>query len=651
MKKIPQWQWMVKGSLAAMSLLALAGCPGEESKVTPPLQQPRAEASGLVSDGVQQRIQVIVAKGAAGTARTTQTAEQGTYTLSLTDLTGPYLFANTTSPGGDPDLVILTAVTAGGGHVNVTPLTTLLTSQLLGLDPANSYGSFDSGPSVFNRVTAASVAAAQAEVTSLLQQTYGVQVKSGQSSFVEAAFSPVAGDPMFDTITALNAKLIAEGMTLTGLARDIAAGVRACDDGVVTISMGGTQSRFCALNKSTLPDENDATVLVYTFRNVRQEVLTVRMRDEVVVAVSFTTATGATLGCSAAACTGVSLGAVTTDLTRPVNFASVVLTGGGGALLTGSLLGAEPFVTLPPLPCTQNRLIVIFDDHEVIGDCVSANHPLAVDGTFGGPSGPGREAYTFQNNLDAQAPYPRLEVGLDTTTATPTVTYVFYADLDMDTFQQRNRYACQFAACNGVTIGAVTSGSSSGYPYQRFSVRLDNTVLTGMEADGTATGRSLTVRAAFNALRDEPPPTIEYPQQVPCTPGSDEVVAQAFNAALNLCLPQNDAPNGIFPRASFDMGAGDVQLLLSSELGEPIVVNLHDDAVVEVLVAFSSSTGEQFHCTADCVGVSVSAPDGQGERRVDFAGTVLRQVLNFPRPGDRTLTLTGSGLVVPPPVP
>ncbi len=79
-------------------------------------------------------------------------------------------------------------------YVNVTPLTTLLTAQLFGVDPVNAYTNFGApGNNLVRQVGDAAIRQAQADLTLYLQDVLGIQVKSGTTSFVDGTFTPTAG--------------------------------------------------------------------------------------------------------------------------------------------------------------------------------------------------------------------------------------------------------------------------------------------------------------------------------------------------------------------------------------------------------------------------------------------------------------------------
>ncbi|MEJ0098455.1 MAG: hypothetical protein WDO12_01375 [Pseudomonadota bacterium] len=156
---------LLLGALA----LALSGCFEETSHQ--PTQPPaaREEVTGTVTDGTT-RAQSVAGKGTAGFLRSTLSAASGQYALSLTDLTGPYVFANFLSASADPSLVVLTSVATQKGVVNITPLTTLLTAQVLGVAPVNAFSTFTTGTSVSPQlITDASIRTAQVDLTALLK--------------------------------------------------------------------------------------------------------------------------------------------------------------------------------------------------------------------------------------------------------------------------------------------------------------------------------------------------------------------------------------------------------------------------------------------------------------------------------------------------
>jgi hypothetical protein len=635
------------GVLAAT--LVLSGCPGEKSDPQPQSAAPRVESTGVVTDGVNLGQQFIVAKGEKGLARETNTDSQGAFALNMSELSAPYLFSNTVSPGADPSLVALTSVNTRIGPTNVTPLTTLLTAQLFGVTPATVYQTFDT---TLDRsgISEDAIRIAQADLTAYLQEVVGIQVKSGIGSFIDSSFKTNVGDPMYDTILALNEKIAADGTTLKALGEKVALGAQACLTEKIQVSIGGQQKKFCPIAKSDVPEEADTAILDYKFRDISNALLLVKVRDDTVLSVDFTTAAGVTYSCSGAACAGVSLGAQAADESRPIVFGSLALTGsGGGALLDGTLVGPPPSIELPVLPCTDNRYFVIFSNHSVLGDCIRSNDPFQYGASIGSAGPHGQVGIRFDGQgSDTGA----IEIKVDRTTHAPI--YVYFSKRNPDT-GVLERFLCQLAACNGVTWGEGRPDNSRGFPVELRTITLDNTLLAGVDDNGNPTGASAVVRLSGLGLFDPnsaDPPAPQYPTLADCDPAADTVSVLGPTGEFNICLPQNDAANGAFWRVLYDDGAGNIQLNFSNLEGDQVVVDLANGALTDAYV-FLNSTFEYFNCTADCAGVGVSGPDVNGEYTVSFANTVLHIVNNNPAgppiPDNRTLTLTSGDLIMPPP--
>lgn len=643
---------MLARALLVAGVLALGACSGEESDPQPQSPALRTEATGIITDGVALRAQSVAGKGAEGLTRTSNSTSSGTYTLTLTELKGPYIFANTLVPGGDPGLIVLTTVSTGAGVTNLTPLTTLLTAQLLGTDPGNAFATFTSSTTVpKEKITDAGIQAAQAELTAFLQDVLGVQVKSGTASFVTSSFNAAPGDAMFDTMLALNAKLAADGTTLKALGSRIATGVQACNAEQVQVTVNGQKKKFCPVNKGAVPEEADPSIVDYVFRSVADEVLAVKARDTTVLTVGFTASNGVTTySCAGAACTSLTVSAKAGDDTRSIAFTSTPLAGGGGSvLIDGTLVGPPPSITLPTLPCTDNRYFLILSTNTVIADCISPDDPFQIGGTFANASGPGRESVSFANTDDPLPTHPGVSVVIDTSTPEPTVVSVYFKEIDPDTFEIHNRYLCRLAACNGATVGPATTTMAPGVLTEIRTVTFNNTLLTGLDGDGAPTGATGSFRGSFVLLR-VPSFGVSYPDLMDCDPLVDTVSVTTYNGGeFNLCMPPND-PNIPFflYRQTFDLGNGEFNIVMSNDFSDQIFVNLQANALSEVRVQISGS-GEQFRCTTDCAGVTVSDPDGAGERTISFSNAVLHHIETYPLAGDRTVTLTSGDLVVPPP--
>lgn len=628
-------------ALGAM-VLTLGGCFGERSHQ--PAQHPaaREEVSGTLTDGVATAAGPVAGKGTAGFLRTTRTSASGRYTLSLTQLTGPYLLANILSAGADPGQVVLTSVATRGGVVNITPLTTLLTAQVLGVAPVNAFSTFTTGGVSPELITDAAIDAAQTDLRALVKDIFAIDLPA--AGFIDTPFDAVAGDPMFDAIVALNGRLDAQGMTLAGFARDIANGAKACRSDLLRITVAGMQKKFCPVARRTTVDADDNGITEYVFRDVAEDLLTLRARDTQVLAATLQLRDGSVYTC-ATACAGIVPGAPLEDESRSLAFTGAVLASAQAtAVLTGTLQGAIPGVVLPPLSCAQNLFYMVFSDRSVVGDCVTASDPFHLGGTFGSDIGPGRTQWSLPGDADPAA--PRVEVVLDVSGAQPSVASIYYSDVDPDTFERRNVYVCQAAACSGVTLGPATisTTAASGYVISIRNISFDHVPLSGYTTDGSATGLGGELTGSFTLLST--PNTLEWPPAGACNPGEDAIAAETGAAQFNLCIAQNYPDFGLWYRYVYDNQDGTLQAFASNEMGDQQVQVLLDQGVVTEMNAWVS--GAQFSCRgAACTGISLSAADGNGERRLSLAGTVLRLQQNFPLPGTLTLKLDVANLPLP----
>lgn len=624
--------------IGALSLLLLAACGGGG----PPdqSQAPRNELTGMMTDGAGGDQRTATANGAAGIPRN-GIARNGLYTLGLSQLTAPYILINTPSPFGDPGFVVMTSLATKSGRANITPLTTLLTSQLLGLDPANAYLSFTETSTPTHLITEANIDAAQAQVTAFLRDVYGVPVHSGTASFIESAFNPVAGDPMFDTILALNAKLVQKGTTLGALATQIANVSRACRAERIGITIGGSETDFCPRLKKVSPNAGDGTILDYVFTTIANDVLTVQVRVNNVVGVTYAGG-GNTYSCAASACGNVVLGTPAPDQSRAITFASTALTGSAGSVaLSGTLLGGN----FPPLlNCLDNRFFVTLPDTSIVADCVDTDtNPIIFPGTISEAAGFNRDRYRIRNDGTTPEPQlpssPEVEVVLDSNSS---VVSIWYKDRDPNNGVIANSFVCQLSTCNGVTLGPITVRDAQGFSFPVRTITMTNTQLSGLNANGTPTGTTAKLDASFTAIYYRDPPG-SYPQSAACDPGTVAIAMVAPGAAFNTCFTE--------PLLIEDLGGGETKIFFQDfNTQVEIDLRLLNGAPASVNVYISGSA-ETFACSTDCVGIAVSPPDANGAVTVTFNNTLLHQLQSFPLPGSRTLTLTGGPIVASPPQP
>jgi hypothetical protein len=627
-------RWWISVALTVL----LAGCGEDEPPEQTPAASPTLSGIATLDDRVHPGS--VTAKGIAGLPRTANNSS-GTnqYRVDLSQLTGPYVVRWGGLDEND-EQVFLYSVATQPGTANITPLTTLLFAQLMGQEPAGAYAAFAaSGASM---VTEENIRLAQAKVTAYLRDVLGVTVQS-DADFITSPFQTTPGDPMYDTIMALDAALGGSGAALTEASRQVAFIARLCIEERILIDVAGAEREFCPATKTAERDADDNSIIDYVFTTATNDTLTVRVRGDEVLSAEYATA-GEVYSCSGAGCGGIVLGIPVSDQTRSVDFTSVALIGSSGsAVIGGVLMGAIPSVQLPVLPCDHNKFYAILEDNTVIGQCVDAFDPLNVGGTINQLRGaePARAVYAFNNSSGIDPAYPQVELVMD---GNDSVVSVYFFQYDPETFIPSMQFACEGAECNGITLGPVTVNTDLGpeYPVLIRNVTFDDTVLSGMTLTGEPTGTAATLRASFTTVYfTDPFAPVLYPPLADCDPASVTVSVEVHSGSFNFCSSE------AFRLAS-TTGESDVKLEMYDDgTFAPIELTLRDDAVVSVI--FHSSVGSSFSCSATCEGVSVSTPDELGQRTVSFANTVLYEVQSFPRPGPRTATLDGGPIAFPPP--
>ena len=621
-------------------VLGMAGCGSDG----PPIQskEERPTLSGTATYDETVLPGDVNGKGASGPLRTSANSS-GTnrYSISVSQLTAPYAlrYSGGTREGQQ---VYLYTVATRAGVANITPLTTLLIAQLTGLSPEDAYTAFGStsGGLAMESITDATLQAAQAKVTTYLQAVLGLAVQSGADSFITSPFKTVAGDAMYETILALDNKLASNGTTLATVAGQIAALSSLCLTEKIDVLLNGLSTEFCPAAKTATPEEAAPTILDYVFTDAVGNRLTVKIQNNSVLSADYETVSGATYSCADAACSAISLGAPAGDLTRRLTFNNIPLTGvSGDAVMSGTLLGAIPGVSLPVLPCANNKYFLILPDRSVIADCVDTTDPLGLGGTINSLRGaePSRATYTFVNG--ANPVLPQVQVVTD---ANDSVVSVYFFEYDPNTFLQTRQYACMLDECNGVTLGNVTTNTDLGpeNPVLIRNVTFDGTVLSGLNPDGAPTHTAATLKASFTTVYyADPNAPLTFPPLVPCSSGYDSIGIAVLSGPFNFC----SAPAS---RLASDLGNGDADYLINDDSGYSITVRVRAAALASV--EYISPVNQTFRCDADCAGVVISEPDVSGQRTVTFTHAVLHEAQEFPRPGPRTATLNSGALSFPP---
>ncbi len=628
--------------LIAMTLaILLAGCgeegPPEQTEVT----SPTLSGTAVYDDGSSPG--AVTAKGTDGLPRTASNSS-GTnrYTVDISQLTGPYALRWVGSDQNDQQ-AFLYSVATQAGVANITPLTTLLFAQLMGQDPAAAYAAF--GASGAELISDEKIRVAQAKLVAHLRDALGVTVRSGDASFITSAFDAIPGDPMFDTMQAVDAALVANGSTFGALAQQVASLARLCIEERILVDVAGAQREFCPATKSANRDETDGSIIDYVFSAPNNDTLTVRVHGDVILSGEFVTA-GLVYSCTGAGCGSIVLGPLASDQTRSLSFASAALSGDvGGVVLNGVLASAIPGVELPVLPCTTNKFFVILEDNTVIAQCVDAFDPLNLGGTLNNTRGaaPSRAVYVFSNSSGVDPASPRVEVVMD---GNDRVLSVYFSQYEPGTFTTNLRYACEAEACNGVTLGPVTVNTDLGpdYPVLVRNVTLTDTILAGMTEGGAPTTTSATLKASFTTVYFvDPYAPLLFPPLEDCNPGSATVSVEVDSGPFNFCSAEANRWTSLPNDTDLRLDTRDDQTF------SPIEVTLRGESVVTV--NYNSPVNQSFRCVDECVGVTVSPPDSLGRRTVTFENTVLYEAQSFPRPGTRTATLNSGPIEYPPVTP
>ncbi|MBK8002660.1 MAG: hypothetical protein IPK12_01670 [Gemmatimonadetes bacterium] len=600
------------GALPLLGALWLGACVDRPSATGP--QFPFPEVHGAVVDGIGVGQLGGTVSGVSGITRELRGDTLGTYRTTILDLEPPFIVQATTAAG-----IGLAAIALDSGLVNLSPLTTLAYAQAL-LDDSLA------------RLDRADLDAAQATMAAYLAATEGFTVTTGAADWATTPFTPVAGDPMYDQIVALNATLDANGSSVDAIVTRLSLAAILCRQGQLVLG-NAASGKFCPATRVTGPDATDSTVTSYLFLGDAGDSLVVRAQGGVVLQVSFVRG-GAAYSCLPGGCAGVAIGAPTGAGARPISFAGTSLAGAQPLTLSGTVTAAPDGVTLPPLYCEDNRLVLIRPDRSADVACLPAAG-MSVAGT-----------YTVFGLADG-VPQFRIDVAL----RGAELRHVIYSHYDAN-FALSADFACEGAGCDGVTVGPLVQ-DDAGFNNRRLT--FDNTQLGAVNADSTVSGTS------FASL------TLSFPSQVldlgdagfpppPDCAGLDSVRVSYSDTtpAMAICPPAFDSTVGTVWVGSYQQADGEPGYFVQDANFDNIAVNLQGTAIREVLVSTGGTNGMAGGCAGiDCTGVTVSAPDSLGEVTISFAGTLLREAA----PGVklttlRTLSLSGTvGRFPPVPVP
>ena len=229
--------------LAASGLctLVLTGCGGggDDSSSTPPTTTApptTTTSNALTISGVAAKGEAIASatvsvKCAAGSATTAPTANDGSYTISVSAGALPCVLQVTSSDSA----ITLYSVAAGSGSsatANITPLTQLVVASLTGTDPASYFATFDN--SAASAVTSSALSTAQTAVVGTLAAA-GIDVSAAAvgdlltGTLTPKSATTTTGNDYDNALEALAAKLAGtvdssgNTMTLATLTATVAA--------------------------------------------------------------------------------------------------------------------------------------------------------------------------------------------------------------------------------------------------------------------------------------------------------------------------------------------------------------------------------------------------------------------------------------------
>jgi hypothetical protein len=227
-----------------VAIATLEACGTDNPKPPPPppevVKFTGTAAGGLAAGSASIK---VVCQGGSGTGTATAGAD-GTYSVTIDGGIAPCLVQAT-----DPVTtnVYYSAVPSGATVANVTPLTSLVLANAIGVDPATAFANFS--PSIAANVTTATLNAAINTVTAALQTALGVNI-SGMNPLtltLAAATEGVVGDAQDQQITQLavalnNANVPLSTLTSALASNSSAAAATTALSGIVSANNIGTSA-------------------------------------------------------------------------------------------------------------------------------------------------------------------------------------------------------------------------------------------------------------------------------------------------------------------------------------------------------------------------------------------------------------------------
>lgn len=207
-------------ALISATLLTLSGCGGGGSSASgggdlPP--DTTASISGTAAAGLPL-VGTVTVKDATGATRTVTIGTNGSYTVDVTGMTGPFVFRAEGTAGGST-YVLHSGATAADvdGNINITPLTDLIIANIAGQLASNYFEGGD-----FASLTPAEITS---ETTALKEKLLPVLTAMGVESGIDllrAQFTPMSSalDKALDVIS-VSVDPVTNVATITNLVNDI----------------------------------------------------------------------------------------------------------------------------------------------------------------------------------------------------------------------------------------------------------------------------------------------------------------------------------------------------------------------------------------------------------------------------------------------
>jgi len=621
--------------MLVLSCVLLAGCPSDDPRTTPP-PPTTPTVSGQLANGATLAAPTISAASAGSVARAGRVDASGHFIIASGGLSAPYLLQSSTG---------YAVIRNIGGIANATPLTELVLLERIRA-PLDAYFSELFNPSRsataatgvdFTQFTAANLAEAQQRAVRALRQQLGVTVPAALTAndFSGTTFNAVAGDPMFDTLTALQRALSDRGTDLAGFERDRIQEFRRCDIEQLDIALTNDELTFCPAAKQALADPDDANILVYTFTTADNRALTLRARDGAVLAVELNSG-DRTLRCDAAACAPAQLDPAASDGSRLLRLSGTVLRDGSGATasLSGVLRGAIPGQPLPVCTIGTNALgILEFDDGSRSAGCYGFAAIDRVD----------RSAYDSQ--LGATDAIEQIEIRAEGAALAAVTIY----HLDPDSFLPIADYRCQRSACNNVQISAADASGTR-------NVTIEGAVLPRINATNSSGPTTATLRGSFSLVEPSPAPL----PNCAAAPADQTLTARVINTNVDwpICPPY-DVDNGNI--GGFQIDLFSLGRYPGGLIGDYVYRFINDFASVGSVTLVASPQGlprrleyqrasaDRFACQdAACLSaVTIDAAAPRVAHAVRINAVTLQEVEINDLAGDRSVRIQGALRTVP----